>query len=228
MTFSAVEPRPRTYGTRKRRIDVLLSLDRSIALLLAISGLSGARGRTARDDRCIASAHGARAVHRPGNFVRRRRATLSSSTACGARCAGTCAVVLSELAIALPIALLLNASFRGRGVRAQPLMVPYITPPAVRGAGVLLHRRRQFRRAQRRSDARRRASTSYVSWLGDPTGELLGRRLGDGLVRPAVDGAHPARGPADHPGEFYEAAGWTAPVRCACSGASPCRTWCQP
>lgn len=41
------------------------------------------------------------------------------------------AVVLSELAIALPIALLLNAGFRGRGFVRAAMMVPYITPPAV-------------------------------------------------------------------------------------------------
>lgn len=41
------------------------------------------------------------------------------------------AVVLSELAIALPIALLLNANFRGRGFVRASMMVPYITPPAV-------------------------------------------------------------------------------------------------
>jgi multiple sugar transport system permease protein len=41
------------------------------------------------------------------------------------------AVVLSELAIALPVALLLNAAFRGRGFVRAAMMVPYITPPAV-------------------------------------------------------------------------------------------------
>lgn len=41
------------------------------------------------------------------------------------------AVVLSELAIALPVALLLNATFRGRGFLRAAMMVPYITPPAV-------------------------------------------------------------------------------------------------
>jgi len=41
------------------------------------------------------------------------------------------AVVLTELAVALPIALLLNASFRGRGFLRAAMMVPYITPPAV-------------------------------------------------------------------------------------------------
>lgn len=43
------------------------------------------------------------------------------------------AVVLSELAIALPIALLLNLAFRGRGFVRAAMMVPYITPPAVVG-----------------------------------------------------------------------------------------------
>jgi multiple sugar transport system permease protein len=38
---------------------------------------------------------------------------------------------LSELAIALPVALLLNAAFRGRGFVRAAMMVPYITPPAV-------------------------------------------------------------------------------------------------
>jgi multiple sugar transport system permease protein len=41
------------------------------------------------------------------------------------------AVVLLELAIALPVALLLNAAFRGRGFVRAAMMVPYITPPAV-------------------------------------------------------------------------------------------------
>jgi len=41
------------------------------------------------------------------------------------------AVVFTELAIALPIALLLNLAFRGRGFVRAAMMVPYITPPAV-------------------------------------------------------------------------------------------------
>lgn len=41
------------------------------------------------------------------------------------------AVVLIELAIAMPIALLLNVGFRGRGFVRAAMMVPYITPPAV-------------------------------------------------------------------------------------------------
>ena len=41
------------------------------------------------------------------------------------------AVVLLELAIALPIALFLNQTFKGRGIVRSAVMVPYITPPAV-------------------------------------------------------------------------------------------------
>jgi multiple sugar transport system permease protein len=41
------------------------------------------------------------------------------------------AVVLSELAIALPIALFLNLSFRGRGIVRAAVLLPYVIPPAV-------------------------------------------------------------------------------------------------
>jgi multiple sugar transport system permease protein len=41
------------------------------------------------------------------------------------------AVVLSELAIALPIALFLNLSFRGRGFVRAVVLLPYVIPPAV-------------------------------------------------------------------------------------------------
>lgn len=43
------------------------------------------------------------------------------------------AVVSLELAIALPMALFLNMTFRGRGFVRAAMMVPYITPPAVVG-----------------------------------------------------------------------------------------------
>jgi multiple sugar transport system permease protein len=81
------------------------------------------------------------------------------------------AVVLSEVAIALPIALLLNASFRGRGFVRASMMVPYITPPAVVALlfcymvdgnfGVL-------------NDLLTRlgAIDQYVQWLSDPTGSF--------------------------------------------------------
>src|SRR5512145_659014 len=39
------------------------------------------------------------------------------------------AVVSLELAIALPVALFLNQTFRGRGIVRAAVMVPYITPP---------------------------------------------------------------------------------------------------
>jgi multiple sugar transport system permease protein len=41
------------------------------------------------------------------------------------------AVVLTQLAIALPIALFLNLNFRGRGVVRAAVVIPYIVPPAV-------------------------------------------------------------------------------------------------
>ena len=72
-----------------------------------------------------------------GNFVAHGRTTPCSSTGCGARCAGTRRWCSLELAIALPIALFLNQSFRGRGIVRAAVMVPYITPPAVVGAAVL-------------------------------------------------------------------------------------------
>jgi multiple sugar transport system permease protein len=40
-------------------------------------------------------------------------------------------VVLGELVIALPIALLLNLAFRGRGLVRAAMLIPYIMPPAV-------------------------------------------------------------------------------------------------
>jgi multiple sugar transport system permease protein len=40
-------------------------------------------------------------------------------------------VVFGELAIALPVALLLNQTFRGRGLVRAAMLVPYIMPPAV-------------------------------------------------------------------------------------------------
>ncbi|MCC6469412.1 MAG: sugar ABC transporter permease [Alphaproteobacteria bacterium] len=81
------------------------------------------------------------------------------------------AVVGSELAIALPIALLLNVAFRGRGIVRAAMMVPYITPPAVVALlfcyivdgnfGVL-------------NDLLVRAGIfkEYFSWLSDPAGSF--------------------------------------------------------
>jgi multiple sugar transport system permease protein len=81
------------------------------------------------------------------------------------------AVVLSEVAIALPIALLLNTSFHGRGFVRAAMMVPYITPPAVVALlfcymvdgnfGVL-------------NDLLTRLGLidQYVQWLSDPLGSF--------------------------------------------------------
>jgi multiple sugar transport system permease protein len=81
------------------------------------------------------------------------------------------AVVLSEVAIALPIALLLNVSFHGRGFVRAAMMVPYITPPAVVALlfcymvdgnfGVL-------------NDLMTRLGLidQYVQWLSDPLGSF--------------------------------------------------------
>jgi multiple sugar transport system permease protein len=81
------------------------------------------------------------------------------------------AVVFLELAIALPIALFLNQSFKGRGIVRSAVMVPYITPPAVVGLlfcymfdgnfGVI-------------NDLLVRIGVldRYVAWLSDPTGSF--------------------------------------------------------
>jgi multiple sugar transport system permease protein len=77
------------------------------------------------------------------------------------------AVVSLELIIALPIALFLNQSFRGRGFLRAAMMVPYITPPAVVGLlflfmfdgnfGVINDLLVQFGVLDR-----------YVAWMSDP------------------------------------------------------------
>ena len=81
------------------------------------------------------------------------------------------AVVSLELAIALPIALFLNQTFRCRGIVRAAVMVPYITPPAVVALlfcymfdgnfGVI-------------NDLLVRVGVldRYVAWLSDPTGSF--------------------------------------------------------
>ena len=81
------------------------------------------------------------------------------------------AVVLSELLIALPIALFLNLTFRGRGFVRVAMMIPYITPPAVVALlfaymfdgnfGVVNDLLVKVGLLDR-----------YVSWLSDPTGSF--------------------------------------------------------
>jgi multiple sugar transport system permease protein len=78
------------------------------------------------------------------------------------------AVVSLELAIALPIALFLNLSFRGRGFLRAAMMVPYITPPAVVGLLFLFMFDGNFGVI---NDLLVQAGvlSGYVAWMSDPT-----------------------------------------------------------
>jgi multiple sugar transport system permease protein len=78
------------------------------------------------------------------------------------------AVVSFELMIALPIALFLNLSFRGRGFVRAAIMVPYITPPAVVGLLFLFMFDGNFGVM---NDLLVKAGflNSYVAWMSDPT-----------------------------------------------------------
>jgi multiple sugar transport system permease protein len=82
------------------------------------------------------------------------------------------AVVLNELAIALPIALFLNQSFRGRGVVRAAVLVPYIIPPAVTGLMWVYMFDGTFGVA---NDLMVRLGLidHYVSWLSEPTGSFV-------------------------------------------------------
>ena len=78
------------------------------------------------------------------------------------------AVVSLELAIALPVALFLNQTFRGRGFVRAAVMVPYITPPAVVGLLFVFMFDGNFGVI---NDLLVRMGwiDNYVSWLSDPT-----------------------------------------------------------
>jgi multiple sugar transport system permease protein len=78
------------------------------------------------------------------------------------------AVVLLELALALPIALFLNQKFRGRGFVRAAVMVPYITPPAVVGLLFVFMFDGNFGVI---NDLLVRVGIldQYVAWLSDPT-----------------------------------------------------------
>ncbi len=78
------------------------------------------------------------------------------------------AVVGLELSIALPIALFLNQSFRGRGFLRAAMMVPYITPPAVVGLLFLFMFDGNFGVV---NDVLVRVGVldRYVAWMSDPT-----------------------------------------------------------
>ena len=81
------------------------------------------------------------------------------------------AVVLSELLIALPIALFLNLTFRGRGFVRVAMMIPYITPPAVVALLFAYMFDGNFGAV---NDILVKVGLldRYVSWLSDPTGSF--------------------------------------------------------
>ncbi len=81
------------------------------------------------------------------------------------------AVVLSQLAIALPIALFLNLNFRGRAVVRAAMLVPYIIPPAVTALLWLYMFDGHFGVA---NDLMVKVGflDQYVSWLSDPAGSF--------------------------------------------------------
>jgi multiple sugar transport system permease protein len=107
------------------------------------------------------------------------------------------AVVLSELLIALPIALFLNLTFRGRGFARVAMMIPYITPPAVVGLLFAYMFDGNFGVV---NDILVKAGIldRYVSFLSDPDRKLRGDGGGDGLVRNSAHGADPPGRPANH------------------------------
>ena len=78
------------------------------------------------------------------------------------------AVVSLELAIALPVALFLNQTFRGRGFVRAAVMVPYITPPAVVGLLFVFMFDGNFGVV---NDILVQVGVldRYVAWLSDPT-----------------------------------------------------------
>ena len=80
------------------------------------------------------------------------------------------------------------------------MMVPYITPPAVVGAAVLLHVRRQFRRGQRPPGPGRRARP--LRRLAERSDRRASGSWSSAMVwyGTAADGADPARRAADDPG----------------------------
>lgn len=81
------------------------------------------------------------------------------------------AVVGIELLIALPIALFLNLTFRGRGFVRVAMMIPYITPPAV---VALLFAYMVDGNFGAFNDLLVKIGVldRYVSWLSDPTGSF--------------------------------------------------------
>ena len=93
------------------------------------------------------------------------------STVCGGRCAGTSPWCGIELLIALPIALFLNLTFRGRGFVRVAMMIPYITPPAVVALLFAYMFDGNFG-AVNDILVKLGILDRYVSWLSDPTGSF--------------------------------------------------------
>ncbi len=81
------------------------------------------------------------------------------------------AVVGIELLIALPIALFLNLTFRGRGFVRVAMMIPYITPPAVVALLFAYMFDGNFG-AVNDILVKLGILDRYVSWLSDPTGSF--------------------------------------------------------
>ena len=81
------------------------------------------------------------------------------------------AVVLTQLLIALPIALFLNLRFRGRGVVRAAVVIPYIIPPAVTSLLWVYMFDGNFGVA---NDLMVRLGIlkEYVSWLSEPIGSF--------------------------------------------------------
>jgi multiple sugar transport system permease protein len=81
------------------------------------------------------------------------------------------AVVLTQLAIALPIALFLNLNFRGRGVVRAAVVIPYIVPPAVTSLLWMYMFDGNFGVA---NDLMVKLGIlkEYVSWLSEPIGSF--------------------------------------------------------
>ena len=78
------------------------------------------------------------------------------------------AVVLIEIALALPIALFLNREFFGRGFLRAAVMVPYITPPAVVALLFLYIFDGNFGIANEML-VKLGYQETYTAWMSDPT-----------------------------------------------------------
>jgi multiple sugar transport system permease protein len=82
------------------------------------------------------------------------------------------AVVLTQLAIALPIAVFLNLNFRGRGIVRAAVVVPYVVPPAVTALLWVYMFNGNFGVA---NDILVRLGIlkHYMPWMSDPTGSFV-------------------------------------------------------